>query len=50
MLVYYEAYDSIEEAIKREKQLKNWKRDWKLELIDKMNPKWIDLYDVNLMA
>lgn len=43
-LVYYESFFSIEEAIKREKQLKNWKREWKLELIKKMNPEFIDLY------
>ena len=44
-LVYYEVYDDISEAIKREKQLKNWKRDWKLELVNKMNSDWNDLYD-----
>ncbi len=49
-LVYYEVYESIEEAIKREKQLKNWKRDWKIELIEKQNPEWVDLYHVNLMS
>ena len=43
-LVYYEVYESIEEAIKREKQLKSWKRDWKNKLIDDMNPDWVDLY------
>ena len=44
-LVYYEVYDEIDEAIKREKQLKFWKRDWKIELIEKMNNDWNDLYD-----
>jgi len=44
-LVYYEVYDEIEEAIKREKQLKNWHRDWKIELINKQNPHWEDLYE-----
>ncbi len=44
-LVYYEAYDEIEEAIKREKQLKNWHRDWKIELVNKQNPHWEDLYE-----
>jgi len=44
-LVYYEIYDDITEAIKREKQLKNWQRDWKVELINKMNGDWDDLYD-----
>ena len=44
-LVYYEVYEDIQEAIKREKQLKNWKRDWKIELIEKKNDMWVDLYD-----
>jgi len=43
-LVYYEQHDTIELAIQREKQLKNWKRQWKIELIEKENPKWEDLY------
>jgi putative endonuclease len=43
-LVYYEQHGSIEEAIKREKQLKGWKRAWKIRLIEKTNPKWNDLY------
>ena len=43
-LVYYEAYDEIEQAIAREKQLKNWQRDWKIQLIEEKNPDWIDLY------
>ncbi len=42
-LVYYEYTNSIEGAIAREKQLKNWKRQWKNELIEKMNPGWLDL-------
>ena len=42
-LVYYEEYHRIQEAIDREKQLKNWKRVWKRELIEQMNPDWIDL-------
>ena len=44
ILVYFESCDSIEEAIKREKQLKKWKRDWKINLIEKENPLWDDLY------
>ncbi len=44
-LVYYEVYDSIEAAITREKQLKEWHRNWKLRLIMKKNPKWEDLYE-----
>ena len=42
-LVYFEHTTSIEDAIKREKQVKNWKREWKNELIEKQNPMWIDL-------
>ena len=45
ILVYFESFENIEEAIKREKQLKNWKREWKIELIEKMNKEWNDLYD-----
>ena len=43
-LVYYEQCESIESAIIREKQIKKWKRRWKIELIEKMNPTWKDLY------
>ena len=43
-LVWFETTESIEAAIQREKQLKNWKRDWKIELIEKENPLWEDLY------
>ncbi|MBX6333797.1 GIY-YIG nuclease family protein [Candidatus Saccharibacteria bacterium] len=42
-LVYFEQTDSAEAAIAREKQLKNWKRAWKIELIEKDNPEWRDL-------
>lgn len=42
-LVYYEESDTIEAAIAREKQLKNWRRDWKLSLIERANPNWSDL-------
>ncbi len=44
-LVYYEIHEDITQAIIREKQLKNWKRIWKLELIEKDNPNWEDLYN-----
>jgi hypothetical protein len=44
-LVWYEQHGTAEEAITREKQIKNWKRAWKLELIEKANPYWNDLYD-----
>ena len=43
-LVYYELYEDMYEAIKREKTIKNWKRIWKIELIESTNPKWTDLY------
>ena len=43
-LVYYEMYNNVENAIIREKQLKKWYRKWKIELIEKMNPEWSDLY------
>lgn len=44
-LVYYEIFDEITTAIAREKQLKNWHRDWKINLIESKNPYWKDLYD-----
>jgi putative endonuclease len=43
-LIYFEQHDDIEAAILREKQLKKWKRAWKIELIEKTNPNWVDLY------
>jgi putative endonuclease len=47
-LVYFEIHNDIKEAITREKQMKKWKRQWKIELIEKSNPEWNDLY-YNLM-
>ena len=44
-LVYYEDINNIQSALEREKQLKTWKRKWKLELIEKDNPQWEDLYN-----
>lgn len=44
-LIYYEIFDYIGTAITREKQLKKWKREWKIKLIEKFNPEWKDLYD-----
>lgn len=44
-LVYYEETSDVNSAIAREKQLKNWQRKWKLELIEKNNPQWEDLYN-----
>ena len=45
MLVYYESFNNVEDAIRREKQLKKWNRAWKIELIESTNPAWKDLYD-----
>ena len=45
LLVGYEVHASRESAFTRERQLKKWNRAWKLELIEKMNPSWGDLYD-----
>ena len=44
-LVWYEVHESMESAIEREKRLKEWKRKWKLELIESSNPNWQDLYN-----
>ena len=44
-LVYYELHPTMTQAITREKQLKKWKRAWKLELIEQRNPDWNDLWD-----
>ena len=43
-LVYYEMFDDPAEGIKREKCLKKWRRNWKLKLIEKHNPQWINLF------
>jgi putative endonuclease len=43
-LVYYERFLTIREAITREKRLKKWKRQWKIELIEQINPEWKELY------
>jgi putative endonuclease len=44
LLVWYELHENMESAIEREKRLKEWKREWKLELIESANPNWKDLY------
>jgi len=43
-LVYYEVHNEMLSAIQREKQLKKWNRQWKINLIEKLNPTWRDLY------
>ena len=44
-LVWYQLHESMESAIVREKRLKDWKRAWKLKLIESKNPEWVDLFD-----
>ena len=44
-LVYAEPHGDVTEAISREKQLKKWRRQWKIDLIESANPNWDDLYD-----
>ena len=44
-LVWYEVHDSMMSALNKEKLLKKWNRAWKLQLIEKSNPNWLDLYD-----
>ena len=48
LLVYYEVFGNINDAIAREKHMKKWNRQWKINLIEKSNPDWEDLY-CNLM-
>jgi putative endonuclease len=43
-LVWYEIHHTMEAAIQREKAIKNWKREWKMKVIEEMNPEWRDLY------
>ena len=43
-LVWFEGTPSIEAAIRKEKQMKGWRREWKIELVEKENPNWRDLY------
>ena len=47
MLVYYEEYQFVDEAIAREKELKKWYREWKYQLVETMNPNWEDLSEGN---
>lgn len=43
-LVYYENFLYVDQALNREKRLKKWKRQWKIDLVEKFNPEWRDLY------
>jgi len=45
-LVWYEIHETAETAISREKQIKAWKRQWKLRLVEENNPEWNDLYNI----
>jgi putative endonuclease len=45
MLVYYEVFDDVRNAIQREKTMKHWPRAWKVRLIHGLNPEWKDLYE-----
>jgi putative endonuclease len=45
MLVFVEFHETMVDAILREKRVKKWRRAWKLELIERHNPQWRDLYD-----
>ena len=44
-LVYFETYDQVQPAIQREKTMKRWSRDWKINQIERENPNWEDLYE-----
>lgn len=44
-LVWFESHDDPENAIGREKELKKWRRAWKMRLIEESNPQWLDLYN-----
>ena len=48
-LVYFERFDDVRDAIRHEKRLKEWQRNWKKDLIEKYNPEWRDLYDDIMM-
>ena len=45
-LVWYEHHHTMDDAIRREKQLKKWNRAWKFRIIEEMNPSWLDLHDM----
>lgn len=45
LLIFYESYPDVRDAIQREKNIKKWPRSWKLDLIEAANPDWRDLYE-----
>jgi putative endonuclease len=45
LLVWFESYDDVTNAIEREKELKKWRREWKINLIESSNPNWVDLFE-----
>ena len=45
LLVWFEEHDDVRDAIDREKQINGWNRAWKIKLIEKRNPQWLDLYE-----
>jgi len=45
LLVWFETYDDPLSAIAREKEIKKWRREWKINLIERSNPEWVDLYE-----
>jgi putative endonuclease len=45
LLVWFEKHDDLQEARHRELQMKKWKRDWKIQLIERQNPSWKDLFE-----
>ena len=49
-LVWYQVFDDAESAINFEKRLKRWRRDWKFDLIEKMNPAWDDLWEATFKS
>jgi putative endonuclease len=48
-LVWFDAFDTMDAAIQQEKRIKRWRRDWKIQLIEKANPAWRDLYESQLL-
>jgi putative endonuclease len=47
-LAYFEVFDDLQDALERERKIKKWRRRWKIDLIESLNPDWADLYDTIL--